>query len=749
MCVNVRGVWLRPEEEKSRGLWESLSAQFGRGDITRSGGCTRTRCAEQNTHGGLSRKRVMVDNSSSSKAQVPSLSQDSGLAGAFSQAAFGSAAGVKLEAVMEQLQRQQQAKLEMERKERHFREAHILYAQQLAAQQAIMASARAQGAPLTPDFYSKNSRDRALKGGQGPQAAKGPMIITGPDQVHEEDAADEMDRGRGSEGDEDDDDEMMDGEDGSEEEESEGLEFLRKQSLALQQASVGVPPYPFPVYAASPSAAKKRPLSPTNKVKDEPDDSLTDQQSFNTPNGLNDWSLDDSFKQNGNSSWNEEGEGGRSRGEASRDFAKLYELDNDPKRKEFLDDLFAYMQKRGTPVNRIPIMAKQVLDLYMLYKLVTEKGGLVELQAAIDSNRREGRRPGYSNSLYRFSPSPSASAPHLLSPPKMHLPATGHNGLQATPSPSLKKASAGDREGRSGGGDKQEDLEEITKGLNLPTSITSAAFTLRTQYMKYLYPYECEKKGLSSPGELQAAIDSNRREGRRPGYSNSLYRFSPSPSASAPHLLSPPKMHLPATGHNGLQATPSPSLKKASVPEDGPASMLPGRLPLALALGHQQQLARAATLEQLRERLETGMGAGVLNAGAATLEGPERKMARLAEEQQRLLQQAFQQNLLAMASQVNPANLRMNNSTSTREEKQDLSLSISSNGSASITVSVEVNGIIYSGSLYAQKSVAVPTAVTAMFPGQTSTLSPGIPSSSSSSSSKGPDSMEPATGVSP
>ena len=32
----------------------------------------------------------------------------------------------------------------------------------------------------------------------------------------------------------------------------------------------------------------------------------------------------------------------------------------------------------GSPVNRIPIMAKQVLDLYMLYKLVVEKGGLVE-----------------------------------------------------------------------------------------------------------------------------------------------------------------------------------------------------------------------------------------------------------------------------------------------------------------------------------------------------------------------------------
>lgn len=160
--------------------------------------------------------------------------------------------------------------------------------------------------------------------------------------------------------------------------------------------------------------------------------------------------------------------------------------------------------------------------------------------------------------------------------------------------------------------------------------------------------------------------------------------------------------------------------------------MLPGRLPLALALGHQQQLARAATLEQLRERLETGMGAPALATGTSGIEGAERKMARLAEEQQRLLQQAFQQNLLAMASQVNPANLRLNTPNTPRgessgfissalglvgdlnavktlsvfhsmsflsylEEKQDLSLSISSNGSASITVSVEVNGIIYSG----------------------------------------------------
>lgn len=36
--------------------------------------------------------------------------------------------------------------------------------------------------------------------------------------------------------------------------------------------------------------------------------------------------------------------------------------------------------------------------------------------------------------------------------------------------------------------------------------------------MKYLYPYECDRKKLSTPLELQNAIDGNRREGRRTSY---------------------------------------------------------------------------------------------------------------------------------------------------------------------------------------------------------------------------------------
>uniref|UniRef100_A0A5S6QB94 ARID domain-containing protein n=1 Tax=Trichuris muris TaxID=70415 RepID=A0A5S6QB94_TRIMR len=134
-------------------------------------------------------------------------------------------------------------------------------------------------------------------------------------------------------------------------------------------------------------------------------------------------------------------------------FKQLYELSDDTKRKEFLDDLFNFMQRRGTPVTRIPIMAKQVLDLYELYRLVVSHGGLVEV---------------INKKLWR----------------------------------------------------------EITKGLHLPQSITSAAFTLRTQYMKYLYAYECDREKLSSPPELKAAIDGNKREGRRSSF-NPFSQVSP------------------------------------------------------------------------------------------------------------------------------------------------------------------------------------------------------------------------------
>ncbi|KAM8891158.1 AT-rich interactive domain-containing protein 3B-like [Spinachia spinachia] len=564
-----------------------------------------------------------------SKAQMSSLSEAAGSVGC----PRSSNAGVKLEAVMEQLQKQHGAKLEMNLQEKHLLHAQLMFAQQAAAARA--SDSRGE--------QTYEAARRALNGHIGRM-----------DEDEEDEDSDEEEQ------------EMARPEENEEVEEGVGPGPRQQGKKPGFRQVVG---FPLTLYSTARSSAEKQMSeSPPSAIKQAEEEkallSPAGKPSFTSPNGSADWGYDEPLKQRGNGMWAEENEGGKIRGEPSRDFAKLYELDNDLQRKEFLDDLFVFMQKRGTPVNRIPIMAKQVLDLYKLYKLVTEKGGLVEV---------------INKKIWR----------------------------------------------------------EITKGLNLPTSITSAAFTLRTQYMKYLYPFECEKKGLSSPGELQAAIDSNRREGRRPSYTNSLYRYSPSPSSAPLALLSPPAMPTPPTGHNGLSSSAPANLKRNT--DEMSTPVLPCRQPGALSLRRrqqqqqqQQQLAQAVTLEQFRERLERG-------AAGAAANGPEKKMMRMAEEQQRLMQQALQQNLLALASQFNPMSLKLNNE---HESKPDLSRSASTNGAASISVSVEVNGTVYSGMLFAQKSAAptgsqnVTMAGTNGFSAMSSSHSPS--SSSSSSSSKGP-----------
>lgn len=92
--------------------------------------------------------------------------------------------------------------------------------------------------------------------------------------------------------------------------------------------------------------------------------------------------------------------------------------------------------------------------------------------------------------------------------------------------------------------------------------------------MKYLYPYECEKRGLSSPNELQAAIDSNRREGRRQSFGGSLFAYSP---GGAHGMLSSPKLPVPSLGlaasTNGSSVPPAPKIKKGKGRPSGPDSV--------------------------------------------------------------------------------------------------------------------------------------------------------------------------------
>ncbi|XP_047118387.1 protein dead ringer-like [Schistocerca piceifrons] len=203
-------------------------------------------------------------------------------------------------------------------------------------------------------------------------------------------------------------------------------------------------------------------------------------------------------------------------------FKQLYEINNDPRRKEFLDDLFSFMQRRGTPINRLPIMAKSVLDLFELYNLVIARGGLVDV---------------INKKLW----------------------------------------------------------QEIIKGLSLPSSITSAAFTLRTQYMKYLYPYECERRGLSTPQELQAAIDGNRREGRRSSHLNGNSHQQASQHLHAPTLPEWSLSHL-GPEYEARLAEYLRMLNRELRTTSGTPPTLPGSLavPLGVAVGRAPGTVPAA-----------------------------------------------------------------------------------------------------------------------------------------------------------
>ncbi|XP_018108437.1 AT-rich interactive domain-containing protein 3B isoform X2 [Xenopus laevis] len=503
----------------------------------------------------------MVEKAGGGRESMPSLIP-SGLNPALSSSShMHPKQGMKLEAVMEQLQKQQlQAARSMEERERQIRETQRLYAQQLASQHAMKSIP-----------------------GPSPNSLGRTRLPVGPSHsASDPEDDDEMDGDLSEEGDS--------YEEREENRETHGTTLAQKYLQAQRELQgLSVP--------NRQGVQSHRPLT----VKEEPAEESA------SPANLSKQNSEEQIKQE-NSSWCEDPDG-RSR-ETSRDFAKLYELDSDPKRKEFLDDLFLFMQKKGTPISRIPIMAKQLLDLYMLYKLVTEKGGLVEV---------------INKKIWR----------------------------------------------------------EITKGLSLPTSITSAAFTLRTQYMKYLYIYECEKKSLSSPAELQAAIDGNRREGRRPSYGSSSFSYSPTPQGDNPVGLMAGRM---------LQQTPG---------------------------------VRAASFEQLKDRLETG-------------EPPEKRASRTSiEEQQRLMQQALQQNFLNMARQI-PMKLKINGKA---QDRQEAALNLAT---SSINMSIEINGTMYTGILYAQKPVPLIAGYTGQSVGSGSSSNTSQ-ASQSPTSSRGTPGAEPST----
>eukprot|EP00096_Caligus_rogercresseyi_P014041 TRINITY_DN6589_c0_g1_i1.p1 TRINITY_DN6589_c0_g1~~TRINITY_DN6589_c0_g1_i1.p1 ORF type:complete len:538 (-),score=179.05 TRINITY_DN6589_c0_g1_i1:688-2301(-) len=428
----------------------------------------------------------------------------------------------------------------------------------------------------------------------------------------------------------------------------EGLEAFRRQYLAspLSRGFPGLLP-PLPSAPEHPYKSSSPQTPPNNSSSHStPSSEFSSQQN---------WSFEEQFKQ-------------------------LYELNDDPKRKEFLDDLFSFMQKRGTPINRLPIMAKQVLDLYELYNLVCARGGLVEV-----INKKQ--------------------------------------------------------------------WQEIIKGLNLPSSITSAAFTLRTQYTKYIYPYECENKKLSHPNELQCAIEGNRREGRRSGYESynmfSQHSRSPSmplpPSSLAPHLSHSlrPSLHGGMFNPGGLgggcsspppssssplnalemtrlalfkmynQASPLPTSSPHLPPQFLPDSSSPSAKISSQHHQHQHHQAQQAQQQRAESRRKEEARDLSLTSGDARTTSFSSSSSPPPVKRERT--EAASNTTPGNNSGNNSAN---NSSSSTAGEKSGgkspgtpengANIRIASrgdnSGDSSLVVSLEINSVMYQGVLFAQSS---------------------------------------------
>lgn len=234
------------------------------------------------------------------KAQMSGLSEEGRSAGCPQSIP----AGVKLEALMEQLQRQQEAKLEMNLQEKHL-QTQLLFAQQAAA------AARASGSRPDPTFFRKTD-GHIYQAAQ--QALNSSLSRVDPkeDEYFDDEEQEMLEPDENDEEAED-----------EEEEEDEKGPHQQGKKMHLQQVSR------FQPYSATLSAAvEQMSKSPPSAIKQEQEEknlmsSPAGQHAFTSPNGFADWGYDEPFKQRGSGIWIEDSDGGKVRGEPSRDFAKV------------------------------------------------------------------------------------------------------------------------------------------------------------------------------------------------------------------------------------------------------------------------------------------------------------------------------------------------------------------------------------------------------------------------------------------
>ena len=284
----------------------------------------------------------------------------------------------------------------------------------------------------------------------------------------------------------------------------------------------------------------------------------------------------------------------------------------------------------GSPINRLPIMAKQVLDLYELYNLVVARGGLVEV-----INKKQ--------------------------------------------------------------------WQEIIKGLGLPSSITSAAFTLRTQYTKYLYPLEMHQHNFSNNSDLQCAIDGNKREGRRlapydmpMGHSSPLgpHRLPHSPTQSPPH-------HQQQQHNDHLAQIEMTRLalwklySQGGAPPPPPQMMPLPPLDLDMRRREHERMMEEQKEHILRAEEERRKEEARRRITESAEDEPAEKRIRVTEEEE---EEEEEEEIEHEEPELEV----------TRKPRASTNISVSqgsgSEDGKSMKISMEVNGILYSGVLYAKQS---------------------------------------------
>lgn len=182
---------------------------------------------------------------------------------------------------MEHLQRQQEAKLEMNLQEKHLLQAQLLFAQHAAA------AARASGSRLDSALFGH--ADGQMYPSAQP-ALNSHLSKADPDEEDEDSAEEEHGIADPEEQDEVEDDDEVDEEVGG------------PHQLAKKPRFQHIAGFPFPPYSASQlSAVKQKAESPPLVIKQEQEEkelqSPAGQQAFTSPNSFTDWGYDEPFKQ--------------------------------------------------------------------------------------------------------------------------------------------------------------------------------------------------------------------------------------------------------------------------------------------------------------------------------------------------------------------------------------------------------------------------------------------------------------------